>query len=1080
MRKIFTLLTMLCLYVGASWAQIYTPGARTTTLEAGKKYFISAATYYNNARPNLLYNNKGNLAYSNNKPTGYYKSTYVFTVEKIVDGTYFIKNSDGKYLQSNNLASTETETGIIVVPYGTVKNVHSCGHDVDACDENGTFIDYNDIDENTPIVCVYHTGKNGWRHINGLEIGTSTPFAFYEAKEGIQLELTTDVNNPVYYTIKNTRGNVYAAYDGETEAMKLLPSVEGPDHLFYFTKGSTEGTYKIHTYGTDKKCADYNLWTTDGIDWYIIASGSSNYTGFAISKQATLTDKGEEAWNDYQETRTSINLYGGNNDGSVWSIEKHQGVMPGLQLSTEDNIVLHYIRSNRRTTYVNFDGHNVTFKEGNEGLNSYWYFVEDEKATGVPEGYVAVNIFNAAHPTAVEDYPTGYMEDASRSAKTFLVGLRQIKDAYGTGYGYVIYLPGETNGWHDFSGTYVGAYGLGDRGSLWRIYPANKTVDQLKNEANTAKTNALAFIANAEEADFYTYSDEAIATAKSAVEAMPINKVYDAINVLKTVNDPINTLKAEERSTTNPVAGQYIQLKNKQYGKYLKPKANGELEVVADGNDRGTLWVVEEGTDGNVKLKHAATEKYLGEIRQSINVKMVEEANAKQFAFTNPVDCYAVFHETSGGDHAYGHIASHNVLVGWNTNADATQWVVSEYSLNECLADLQEIYDVVDNAFGTKPGQYMEMEPSPSDELYMAWYQVGDALSSDVNKDVYMISLLADGLKAKWNTQLANPDSRDINLPVQGKFYRLKNVASGRYMNVKSASSVVVTDEGDNLPATIFYLGDNNTMLSYSVGQYLDCGNKNLAAVGTSKTGEFAAARSGAKPNTIMYKNNGYWTFGNRDNNVSIDRGSDKPGANVVGYDWTLEEIETLPVKITDAGYATLYAPVALKIPGDVKVYIASVNNEKTKLVLQEIKNVIPKNTGVILEGAQGTYDFEVVADVDPINGNELKGSYAKSEKNPEADVFTLQKGDYGVGFYFFKGENTNGAKTYINGFRSWLELGANSQVKSFRFDFGSTTDIENLLNTQDSDAIYDLYGRRVEKAGKGIYIVNGKKIVVK
>ena len=419
-------------------------------------------------------------------------------------------------------------------------------------------------------------------------------------------------------------------------------------------------------------------------------------------------------------------------------------------------------------------------------------------------------------------------------------------------------------------------------------------------------------------------------------------------------------------------------------------------------------------------------------------------------------------------------------VVGWEAVSDASQWIISEVTLEETLADLQNIYDVVDNAFGTEPGQYKEMVLSLDDELSLAWYQAGDALSSDVNKDVYMISLLAKNLTAKWNTQLANPDSREINRPIQGKFYRLKNVASGRYMNVEDASSVVVTDAGNNLPSTIFYLGENNTMLSYSVGQYLDCGNKNLAAVGTSHNGEFAAARSGAKPNTIMYKNNGAWTFGNRGNEVSIDKGNDKPGANTVGYDWTLEEIETLPVTITAAGYATLYAPVALKIPGGVKVYIAGVNNEKTKLVLQEINNVIPKNTGVILEGAKGTYDFEVVADVDPIVGNELTGSYAKSEKNPAANVFTLQNGASGVGFYLFKGYNADNKTTYINGFRSWLELPKNSQVQSFRFEFGSTTDIENLLNTQDSDAIYDLYGRRVEKAGKGIYIVNGKKVVIK
>lgn len=770
-------------------------------------------------------------------------------------------------------------------------------------------------------------------------------------------------------------------------------------------------------------------------------------------------------------------MYGGNNDGSVWSIEKHQGVMPGLQLSTEDNIVLHYIRSNRRTSYVNFDGHNVKFKEGAEGLNSYWYFVEDKTATDVPEGYVAVKIFNAAHPTAVENYTTGYMEDASWSAKTFLVGLRQI-----TNYGYVIYLPGETNGWHDYANSEIISHGLHDPGSLWRIYPANKTVDQLKNEANTAKTNALTFIAHAEEADFYTYSDEAIATAKSAVEAMPINKVHDAINVLKTVNEPINTLKATERSTTGPVAGQYIQLKNKLYGKYLKPKDNGDLEGVANGNDRGTLWVLEEGTDGNVKLKHAATGKYLGEIRQSINVKMVEveAANAKQFAFTNQADCYAVFKETSGGNYAYGHIAGHNVLVGWSKDADATQWVVSEVTLEETLADYQNIYDVVDNAFGTEPGQYKEMEPSPSDELYTAWAYAEYVLGNDEAKDVYMISLLADDLKAKWTAQLANPDSREINLPVQGKFYRLKNVASGRYMNVKDASSVVVTDEGNDLPATIFYLGDNNTMLSYSVGQYLDCYNKNLAAVGTSLSGEFAAARSGAKPNTIMYKNNSYWTFGNRDNNVSIDRGSSKPGANEEGYDWTLEEIETLPVTVSSVGVATLYTPVALEIPADVNVYTAvqEVENNVAYLKLQLVKNYIPANTGVILEANAGTYDFnvtdEVVDEFSP-EENVLTGKCETSNIKEGVKVYTLQKPTgKDLGFYRFMGTKP------ITGFRSWLELPDNSQVQSFRFKFGTTTDIESLVTLQNAKVIYDLSGRRVENMDKGLYIVNGKKIVVK
>ena len=49
------------------------------------------------------------------------------------------------------------------------------------------------------------------------------------------------------------------------------------------------------------------------------------------------------------------------------------------------------------------------------------------------------------------------------------------------------------------------------------------------------------------------------------------------------------------------------------------------------------------------------------------------------------------------------------------------------------------------------------------------------------------------------------------------------------------------------------------------------------------------------------------------------------------------------------------------------------------------------------------------------------------------------------------------------------------------RFDFGGTTSIDDSQLTMDDSqlTIYDLTGRRVEKMEKGIYIVNGKKVVV-
>ena len=56
------------------------------------------------------------------------------------------------------------------------------------------------------------------------------------------------------------------------------------------------------------------------------------------------------------------------------------------------------------------------------------------------------------------------------------------------------------------------------------------------------------------------------------------------------------------------------------------------------------------------------------------------------------------------------------------------------------------------------------------------------------------------------------------------------------------------------------------------------------------------------------------------------------------------------------------------------------------------------------------------------------------------------------------------------------------SSVKEFTFDFGED-DADGINEVNGSGLmvngpVYDLQGRRVQKPGKGLYIVNGKKIL--
>jgi hypothetical protein len=80
-----------------------------------------------------------------------------------------------------------------------------------------------------------------------------------------------------------------------------------------------------------------------------------------------------------------------------------------------------------------------------------------------------------------------------------------------------------------------------------------------------------------------------------------------------------------------------------------------------------------------------------------------------------------------------------------------------------------------------------------------------------------------------------------------------------------------------------------------------------------------------------------------------------------------------------------------------------------------------------------------------------------------------------------FKRVVANGAVTTIPANKAYLPFGTSSQVNFLNVSFSdSTTDINGLMiSTQaDSDEIYDLTGRKVTAPQKGIYIVNGKKVL--
>lgn len=116
------------------------------------------------------------------------------------------------------------------------------------------------------------------------------------------------------------------------------------------------------------------------------------------------------------------------------------------------------------------------------------------------------------------------------------------------------------------------------------------------------------------------------------------------------------------------------------------------------------------------------------------------------------------------------------------------------------------------------------------------------------------------------------------------------------------------------------------------------------------------------------------------------------------------------------------------------------------------------------------------------LKGQATKGDFiAESDYNYYKLVYNNFNTKEGLGFYF--GAENGGAFTVPAGM-AYLAVPRSMAVKCFLLD-GSATGIEGIEAGQTAEAVktvYTLDGRKVEaqKLPKGIYIVNGKKVIVK
>ena len=173
--------------------------------------------------------------------------------------------------------------------------------------------------------------------------------------------------------------------------------------------------------------------------------------------------------------------------------------------------------------------------------------------------------------------------------------------------------------------------------------------------------------------------------------------------------------------------------------------------------------------------------------------------------------------------------------------------------------------------------------------------------------------------------------------------------------------------------------------------------------------------------------------------------------------------------------WATYYNSAAnMKADANTTVYKAAING--SSIVLTEIDDkVITAGQAVILKstGASISMIISAAASADDYSGNVLEGVDAATAVDANYKYYVLSNEGSTLGFYKFAGSTLGANKAFYK---------TNATGAPEFFAFGETTGM-NDVRSKMADVrgeFYNLAGQRVAQPAKGLYIVNGKKVIIK
>ena len=194
----------------------------------------------------------------------------------------------------------------------------------------------------------------------------------------------------------------------------------------------------------------------------------------------------------------------------------------------------------------------------------------------------------------------------------------------------------------------------------------------------------------------------------------------------------------------------------------------------------------------------------------------------------------------------------------------------------------------------------------------------------------------------------------------------------------------------------------------------------------------------------------------------------------------------TVPVTVSTYKWATFSSDKALDFThSNVKAYIVTGFVEGTATITKEQVYVVPANTGLLLNAEAGTYDIPVATEeTDDVSENKLHAvlggneTVSAGEGNDVNYVLSVKSGKVVFAWIGSTPATVKAGQAYLTLEKGPKPGSGNAPWLSIEGD-DETTGIQNIERTMNDNQYYTLDGRRVAQPTKGLYIVNGKKVLL-